>query len=68
MWVLLWGDSSNEATGDWHRDEHETSDDALAAAKAKIAEAQIFHAIYSPAGILWMKPEELPEAEPTATA
>ena len=66
MWVLLWGDSSNEATGDWHRDEFETSDDALASAKSKIAEGQIVHAIHSPAGILWMKREELPEPEPTA--
>jgi hypothetical protein len=55
MWILLWGDSSNEATGDWHREEHETSDEALAAARTKISEGQIAHAIHSPAGILWMR-------------
>jgi hypothetical protein len=59
MWVVLWGDGSTAATGDWKHEEHDTSEQALAAAIAKIRGGLVANAVYSPAGVLWMSGEEL---------
>ena len=62
MWVLEWGDSTNQASGRWNHDEHDSSEKALDAAKTKIGMGLIAHAIHSRAGVLWLSAEELRDA------
>lgn len=59
VWVLEWGDSTNQVSGQWNHEEHDSSEKALDAAKTKIAMGLIAHAIHSAAGVLWMSGEEL---------
>ena len=59
MWVLEWGDSTNQVSGQWNHEEHDSSEKALDAAKTKIGMRLIAHAIHSEAGVLWMSGEEV---------
>jgi len=59
MWTLLWGDTTNQVSGQWNHEEHEGSEKALAAAKTKIGMGLIAHSIHSPSGIAWMSADEL---------
>lgn len=59
MWILEWGDATNQVNGQWNHEEHESSETALDAAKTKIGMGLIAHAIHSEAGVLWMSSEEL---------
>jgi hypothetical protein len=59
MWVLEWGDSTNQTSGQWNHEEHDSPEKALNAAKTKIGMGLIAHAIHSEAGVLWMSSEEL---------
>lgn len=62
MWVLEWGDATNQVNGQWNHEEHDRSEKALDAAKMKIGMGLIAHAIHSEAGVLWMSGEELLDA------
>jgi len=62
MWILDWGDSVNQANGQWNHEDHESSEKALDAAKTKIGMGLIAHAIHSEADVLWMSGEELLDA------
>lgn len=62
MWVLEWGDATNQTSGQWNHEEHDSSEKALDAAKTKIGMGLIAHAIHSEAGVLWMSAEELLDA------
>lgn len=62
MWILEWGDATNQVSGRWNHEEHNSSEKALDAAKMKVAMKLIAHAIHSPAGVLWMGSEELRDA------
>jgi hypothetical protein len=71
MWILEWGNSTNQVSGQWNHEEHESSEKALDAAKTKTGMGLIANAIHSPAGVLWMKAEELldtVEADETPSA
>ncbi|WP_264047965.1 hypothetical protein [Methylobacterium flocculans] len=59
MWILEWGDSTNQVRGHWNHEEHDSSEKALDAAKTKIGMGLIAHAIHSESGVLWMSAEEL---------
>jgi hypothetical protein len=59
MWTLEWGDATNQVSGHWNHEEHDSSEKALDAAKMKISMGLIAHAIHSPAEVLWMRSEEL---------
>lgn len=59
MWILQWGDATNEVSGQWNHEEHESSDKALGAAKMKMGMGLRAHSIHSPAGDLWMSHEAL---------
>jgi len=62
MWILEWGDATNQTSGQWNHEEHDSSEKALDAAKTKIGMGLISHAIHSEAGVLWMSAEELLDA------
>jgi hypothetical protein len=62
MWILEWGDATNQTSGQWNHEEHDSSEKALDAAKTKIGMGLIAHAIHSEAGVLWMSAEELLDA------
>ncbi|MBY0256346.1 hypothetical protein [Methylobacterium sp.] len=62
MWILEWGDSTNQVSGQWNHEEHDSSEKTLDAANTKIGMGLIAHAIHSKAGVLWMSSEELLEA------
>ena len=62
MWVLEWGDATNQVGGQWSHEEHDSSEKALDAAKTKIGMGLRVHAIYSPPGALWMSAEQLKDA------
>lgn len=68
MWVLEWGDSTNQVSGQWNHEEHDSSENALDAAKVKIGMGLIAHAIHSEAGVLWMSAEELADTAKAETA
>ncbi|MCJ2043769.1 hypothetical protein MKK58_04350 [Methylobacterium sp. J-078] len=59
MWILEWGDATNQTSGQWNHEEHESSEKALDAAKTKINMGLIAHALHSEAGVLWMSRDEL---------
>ena len=59
MWILEWGDSTNQTSGQWNHEEHDSSDKAFDAAKTKIGMGLIAHAIRSEGGVLWMSRDEL---------
>lgn len=59
MGILQWGDATNEVSGEWNHEEHESSDKAVEAAKMKMGMGLRAHSIHSPAGIAWMSAEEL---------
>lgn len=59
MWILEWGDATNQVTGQWNHEEHNTAEKALDAAKTKMGMGLRAHAIHSPAGDLWMSHEAL---------
>ena len=62
MWILEWGDSTNQVSGQWNHEEHDSSEKALDAAKTKIGMGLRANAIHSEAGVLWMSGEELLDA------
>lgn len=62
MWILEWGDSTNQSCRQWNHEEHATSDAALDAAKTKIGMGLIANAIHSEGGVLWMSADELLDA------
>lgn len=62
MWILEWGDATNQVSGQWNHEEHDNSEKALEAAKTKTGMKLIAHAIYSPPGALWMSGKELQNA------
>lgn len=66
MWILEWGDSANEVSGQWNHEEHDSSEKALDAAKTKIGMGLKANAIRSEAGVLWMSGEELLDAAEAA--
>jgi hypothetical protein len=47
MWILEWGDSTNQSSGQWNHEEHDSSDKAFDAAKTKIGMGLVAHAIHS---------------------
>jgi len=68
VWVLEWGDSTNQVSGQWNHEEHDRSEKALDAAKTKIGMGLTAHAIHSEAGVLWMSAEELLDSVEAADA
>ena len=62
MWVLEWGDATNQVSGQWNHEEHDSSEKALDAAKTKIGMGLRAHAIRSSAGEVWMSGEQLKDA------
>ena len=59
MWILEWGDTTNQTSGQWNNEEHASTEAALDAAKTKIGMGLIAHAIHSEGGVLWMSGNEL---------
>ena len=68
MWNLLWGDTTNQVSGQWNHEEHDDSEKAVEAAKTKMGMGLIAHSIHSPSGITWMSADELKGLDETAPA
>ena len=54
MWILLWGDNTNRASGQWNREDNATTEAALKSAESKIHMGLQVQAILKPSGEEWM--------------